>query len=178
MISKLKVLFWILLTPALLLIAAIEIFKSISDTVVMPELPTAMPELPTVMPELPTAMPELPTAMPELPTAMPELPAAVPAAVFILAVAMSVALPVFLRALFAEGLRGRESTTAADYYLYQLRLLVCVCSTPYLAAAASLLMFPEFFHAGIVLAALYGCYFQYPSHKKIEAEKRLYRVRM
>ena len=148
--SKLRLFFWMLLTPALLFIAGIEIFKSISDTVPMPELPQVMPEL----------------------------PAAVPAAVFILAVAMTVALPVFLRASFAAGLRGRESTTAADYYLYQLRLLVCVCSTPYLAAVASLLMFPEFLHVGIVLATLYGCYFQYPSHKRIEAEKRMFRVRM
>jgi hypothetical protein len=96
--------------------------------------------------------------------------------VFVLSVALAVALPVFLRSLFAHRVRNQTRVSGADWVCFERRLLRVALLSPYLSLAAFLLEFPRFYFAGTLLTALYACYYFYPSRKRIAFEKRLFRV--
>jgi hypothetical protein len=97
--------------------------------------------------------------------------------VFVVSVALSVALPVFLRSLFAHRRRHEKSVPEPELFRFERKLLFAALSTPYLIPPAYLLEFPHFYFTAIVLTALYGVYYFYPSPKRIQHEKRLFRVK-
>lgn len=96
--------------------------------------------------------------------------------VFVLSVVLAVALPVFLRSLFAHQVRNQNRVLEADWLCFERRLLRVALLSPYLSSAAFLLEFPRFYFAGTLLTALYACYYFYPSRRRIAFEKRLFRV--
>lgn len=95
---------------------------------------------------------------------------------FILSVVLAVAGPIWLRAVFANRVRGHKSVSQATLIRFERRLIVVSLSTPYLIAPAYLLNFPDIFFLGIVLMALYAVYYFYPSKSRIQFEKRIFRV--
>ena len=97
-------------------------------------------------------------------------------ALFVLAVAAAVALPVLWRALFAYQLKGYRRASESALLRLQRRLILTAAAAPYLALLAYGLQVPRFYAAGCVLAALYAVYYHYPSRRKIGYERRLFRV--
>jgi hypothetical protein len=49
--------------------------------------------------------------------------------------------------------------------------------TPYLALPACLFELPKFHFTGTVLMALYAAYYYYPSKKRVDFDRRIFRVR-
>lgn len=95
---------------------------------------------------------------------------------FILSIALAAAAPVFLRALFAHRIRQAKSVSKAVFFRFQNRLIRTALMTPYLALAVCLMEMPRFYQAGIVLATLYALYYSYPSKRRIDFDRRVFRV--
>lgn len=113
-----------------------------------------------------------------IPDPSPEgLPAFIAPSVFVASVALSVALPVFLRSLFAHRRRHEKSVPEPVLLSFERKLLFAALATPYLVLPAYLLGFRHFYFSAIVLTALYAVYYFYPSPKRIQYERRLFRAK-
>lgn len=97
--------------------------------------------------------------------------------VFVLSVIFAIAWPIFFRTLFAHKNRHQKSIPEVDLIKFERNFLYIALVTPYLTLAAYLLEFPSFYLAGTVLMALYAVYYYYPSKKRIQFEKRIFRVK-
>jgi len=97
--------------------------------------------------------------------------------IFILSVTFAVALPIFFRTFFAHKHRQRTSLTEGELIRFESRFLHIAMVTPYLAVLAYLLDIPRFHSAGTFLMTLYAVYYYYPSVKRIQFEKRIFRVK-
>ncbi len=96
---------------------------------------------------------------------------------FVLSVVFAVALPIFFRTLFAHKIRHQKSTSEAELIKFERNLLYIALVAPYLVLVAYLLEFPQFYFAGTVLMALYAVYYYYPSKKRIQFERKIFRVK-
>jgi hypothetical protein len=97
--------------------------------------------------------------------------------VFVLSVVCAVALPIFIRSLFAHTMRNEKTVPEAALIRFERKLLIVSLLTPYFIIPAYLLEFPYFYFTAIILMALYAVYYFYPSKKRIQFERRLFRVR-
>ena len=97
--------------------------------------------------------------------------------VFVLSVVFAIAWPIFFRTLFAHKIRHQKSIPEIDLIKFERHFLYIALVTPYLTLAAYLLEFPSFYLAGTVLTALYAVYYYYPSKKRIQFERRIFRVK-
>ena len=95
---------------------------------------------------------------------------------FVAAVVLAVAVPVFLRASFAHRVRTLRRVSGEDFYLLQRRQIGTALTATYLIPVACLVELPAFYQAGIVLAALYAAYYQFPSARRIAFDRRIFRV--
>jgi hypothetical protein len=50
-------------------------------------------------------------------------------------------------------------------------------ATPYVALIAQILQLPRFHLAGTIVMALYAVYYYYPSMRRIEFDRRVFRVK-
>ncbi len=108
----------------------------------------------------------------------PDLPLGfVAPTVFVLAVVLAVAAPIFIRSLFAHRMRNHKAVPQPAWMQFERRLIVVSLMAPYLVAPAVLLDFPDFYFVGVVLMALYAAYYFYPSQKRIRFERRIFRVK-
>ena len=98
-------------------------------------------------------------------------------AIFILSVLFAVALPIFLRTLFAHNMRHELSVSESKMFKFEQCQIYFISVTPYLALTAYFLKFPRFYFASCLLCALYAVYFYYPSDNRIEFDKRVFRVK-
>jgi hypothetical protein len=96
--------------------------------------------------------------------------------IFILAIILSVAAPVLLRTLFAHRMRLSIRTPPDELYRLQQRLIGVALLSPYLILVTCLVDLPRFYHAGVVLSALYAGYYYYPSPRRIAFDQRIFRV--
>ncbi len=96
--------------------------------------------------------------------------------IFILSVIFAIALPIFYRTLFAHRVRHLKNLSENNLIKFELNLLYIALVTPYLTLIAFFLELPRFYLAGSVFMALYAVYYYYPSHKRIQFEKRIFRV--
>ncbi|MEA1968280.1 MAG: hypothetical protein U9N77_08670 [Thermodesulfobacteriota bacterium] len=96
---------------------------------------------------------------------------------FILSAITSIAAPVLIRTLFAHNVRSRKSVNHDEFFKFEKNILYMVLLTPWFALAAYLCDFQKFYSAGIVLMAFYALYFYYPSEKRINFDKKIFRVR-
>jgi hypothetical protein len=95
---------------------------------------------------------------------------------FVFSVLFAIALPVFLRSLFAHRVRHQQRVSQAELIKFERKLLFVSLLTPYFILPAYLLDLPGFFFSATVLMALYAAYYFYPSRKRIQFEKRIFRV--
>ncbi|MDZ7696920.1 MAG: hypothetical protein U5R49_08390 [Deltaproteobacteria bacterium] len=97
--------------------------------------------------------------------------------VFVLSVVFAVALPIFYRSVFAHRMRDEKTVSEKDLLKFERTLIHISLVTPYLILPAYLFEFPRFYFAGTVLMALYAGYYFYPSGRRIQFERRMFRVR-
>lgn len=96
---------------------------------------------------------------------------------FILAGVFSLALPVFYRALFVSKLKDRKMIPLQEFLEFEKKLIIISMISPYIIIIPIIFSFPGFYFAGIILFSLYSIYYYYPSQKRIEFEKRLFRIK-
>jgi len=97
--------------------------------------------------------------------------------IFVLAVAIGVALPIFTRVWFFGKLKEKKFFSEEEFYAYESFVIKMISLTPYLALIAALLKLPNFYFAGTSLAALYAIYYNYPSEKKIQFDQKIFKVK-
>ncbi len=96
--------------------------------------------------------------------------------IFVLAIILSVAAPVLVRTLFAHRMRLSVGTAPDAFFRFQQRLIGAALLTPYLILVTCLVDIPRFYHAGVILSALYAGYYYYPSPRRIAFDQRIFRV--
>lgn len=96
---------------------------------------------------------------------------------FLAAMAVGVALPIWIRALLAYQTGGQTRVDSRAMLRFQHRLIGTALTAPYLALAAYGLQVEGYFAAGTLLAALYAVYYFCPTRKRIDFDCRLFRVR-
>ena len=95
----------------------------------------------------------------------------------VLSVIFALGLPVFFRALFAHRVREQKSVSEADLLRFERTFLYIALLTPYLTLIGYLLEFPRFHLVGSVLMSLYAVYYYFPSQRRIQFERRIFRVK-
>ncbi|MBW1953432.1 MAG: hypothetical protein JRI76_13210 [Deltaproteobacteria bacterium] len=96
---------------------------------------------------------------------------------FVLAFAFGVALPILFRTLFVHRKRREKQITRSDLLKFERGTLYIALVAPYITLMAYFIGIPRFHFTGIVLACFYAIYYFYPSKKRIQYEKRVFRVR-
>jgi hypothetical protein len=96
--------------------------------------------------------------------------------IFVASVAFAVALPIFFRTLFAHKRRHEKSVPQGDLIKFERNLLYIALVAPYLILPAYILEIASFYFGGTILMALYAGYYYYPSEKRIQFERRIFRV--
>ena len=97
--------------------------------------------------------------------------------VFILTALLALAAPIFYRAIFNSKIKDFKTLTPERFYGFEKNVILIITLTPYLVLIAYVLQLPQFFFGGTVLFSLYTLYFYYPSERRINNEKRIYRVK-
>ena len=99
---------------------------------------------------------------------IPRVPSVIPAIIF---------MPILYRTLFASKRRHQTRTDENDWKKFERNLLYIAMATPYIGLIAQILRLPRFHMAGTIIMALYAVYYYYPSKKRIEFERRVFRVK-
>ena len=108
---------------------------------------------------------------------IPQIPPVLYPIIFIVSVCFAVALPIFYRTVFANKRRHQIHTTEEDWLKFEHNLLYIAMATPYVALIAQILQLPRFHLGGTIIMALYAVYYYYPSKRRIEYERRIFRVK-
>jgi len=95
---------------------------------------------------------------------------------FILSVVFALGLPIFLRSLFAHKVRDQKNVSPEALLRFERIFLYIALITPYVAFVSFILEIPRFYCAGTVIMALYAAYYYYPSDRRIQFERRIFRV--
>mgnify|MGYP001816025099 FL=1 len=97
--------------------------------------------------------------------------------IFIASVCFAVAFPIFYRTVFANKRRHQTHTAEEDWLKFERNLLYIALVTPYVCLIAQILKLPRFHLGGTIIMALYAVYYYYPSKKRIDYERRIFRVK-
>ncbi|MBW2594089.1 MAG: hypothetical protein JRE58_14015 [Deltaproteobacteria bacterium] len=97
--------------------------------------------------------------------------------IFILSFFFAIALPIFMRALFAHRIRDRKSIGVAELAGFERNLISIDLVAPYFSLIAYFLELPGFYFSGSFIAALYSAYYYFPSNKRIDFEKNIFERR-
>ena len=108
---------------------------------------------------------------------IPQFPRVIPAIIFIASVCFAVALPIFYRTLFANKMRHQMRTSEGDWLKFERNLLYIAMLTPYIGLIAQILQLPRFHLAGTIVMTLYAVYYYYPSMRRLEFDRRVFRVK-
>ena len=92
-------------------------------------------------------------------------------------VCFAVAFPILYRTVFANQKRHQKNTAEEDWLKFERNLIYIALVTPYVCLIAQILKLPRFHLGGTIIMALYAVYYYYPSKKRIDYERRLFRVK-
>ncbi len=95
---------------------------------------------------------------------------------FLASILLAVAAPVMLRTQFAHRMHKARRTPPDEFERLQRRLIRFTLGSVYLVPVVCLVDLPALYHAGVVLAALYAVYYQFPSVRRIDFDRRIFRV--
>jgi hypothetical protein len=98
-------------------------------------------------------------------------------ALFALSFAFGAAFPLLFRTLFVHKNRHEKMISENSLLKFERNTLYIALVTPYVALMAFFLEIPRFHLAGTLLASFYAVYYFYPSHKRIQYEKRIFRTK-
>jgi hypothetical protein len=96
---------------------------------------------------------------------------------FALSFAFGVAFPLLFRTLFVHKNRHEKMISEDSLLKFERNTLYIALVTPYVALMAFFLEIPRFHLAGTLLASFYAVYYFYPSHKRIQYERRIFRTK-
>lgn len=88
----------------------------------------------------------------------------------------AIAGPLMIRMEFAHKVRQHTCVEIQPFLTFQRRLIVVSGITPYLALTAVWGGLSQFHAGGIILMALYGVYYYFPSEKRIYHDIKVFRV--
>lgn len=108
---------------------------------------------------------------------IPDLPYLITPFVFIISVCFAVAFPILYRTLFANKMRDHTHTAEEEWLKFERNLLYIAMTTPYVSLIAQILRLPRFHLGAVVIMALYAVYYYYPSRRRLEYERRIFRVK-
>ena len=97
--------------------------------------------------------------------------------VFVLAALTALGIPVVIRLMFVKQVKDLKQVQSEAWLRYEMQSILSALVTTYLFFIASLLQFSNFFYASIFLLALYAGYYYFPSEKRVEFEKKLFRIK-
>jgi hypothetical protein len=106
-----------------------------------------------------------------------DLPPQIPPFVFIISVCFAVAFPILYRTVFANKMRHHTHTTEEEWLKFERNLLYIAMTTPYVSLISQILRLPRFHLGAVIIMALYAVYYYYPSKKRINYERRIFRVK-
>ena len=106
-----------------------------------------------------------------------QIPTVLSPIIFVVSVCFAVALPIFYRSVFANKRRHQTKTAEEDWLKFEQNLLYIAMATPYIALIAQILQLSRFHMGGTIIMALYAVYYYYPSKRRIEYERRIFRVK-
>jgi nitrate/nitrite transporter NarK len=95
---------------------------------------------------------------------------------FVLAVVFAIALPIFTRSIFVHKIKDQKTVSRTELTKFERKLIIISLMPSYIVMFGYILGFSNFYFTGIVLVALYSAYYFYPSKKRIQFEKHLFRV--
>ena len=106
-----------------------------------------------------------------------QIPPVLQPIIFIASVCFAVAFPILYRTVFANKMRHQTHTAEEDWLKFERNLLYIALATPYVCLIAQILKLPRFHLGGTIIMALYAVYYYYPSKKRIDYERRVFRVK-
>lgn len=105
------------------------------------------------------------------------MPSILHSILFVLSAITAIAGPLFFRTLFAHSVREQKQIQVKEFLTFQKKILWISLITPYFAFITVLCDFPRFFAAAIVLMALYAIYYYFPSQKRINFDRKIFRIK-
>jgi hypothetical protein len=108
---------------------------------------------------------------------IPDIPQSISPFVFIISVCSAVAFPILYRTVFANKMRHHTHTAEKDWLKFERNLLYIAMTTPYVSLIAQILRLPRFHLGAVIIMALYAGYYYYPSKRRLEYERRIFRVK-
>ncbi len=96
---------------------------------------------------------------------------------FASAFAFGIAFPILFRTLFVHKNRHEKGISEDVLFKFERNTLYIALITPYIALAGFLLEIPRFHLVGTLLACFYAVYYFYPSRKRIQYERRIFRAK-
>jgi hypothetical protein len=97
--------------------------------------------------------------------------------IFIFSFFFAIALPIFMRTIFAHRMKDRKTIEVSELAGFQRNLISVALLAPYLSLVAYFLELPGFYFSGSFIAALYGAYYYFPSDKRIDFERKIFRAK-
>ena len=97
--------------------------------------------------------------------------------IFVLSAVTCLALPILIRTLFADSVKDKKNVTGEEFLKFEKNLLYAAMITPWFSLIGYLCLLPKFYLATINLLALYAVYYYCPSKKRINFDKKIFRVK-
>lgn len=97
--------------------------------------------------------------------------------IFVLSAVTCLALPVLIRTIFANSVKEKKAVTEEEFSKFEKRLLYVAMITPWFSFTGYLCNFPKFYLASINLMAIYALYYYFPSKKRINFDKKIFRLK-
>lgn len=97
--------------------------------------------------------------------------------VLILVSIFSLGLPILYRAVFVTRIKDKKSISREEFLKFEKNILMMVLIAPYFVVAALVLNLPKFYFAAVIIIAIYAVYYYFPSNKRIEFEKKIFRIK-
>ena len=97
-------------------------------------------------------------------------------AIMIFTAITSTILPVWYKLLLVKKYRNKKKVSKTDFNATQYRIIISISFSIYWIFPAYLYQSPEMPMLIISFFILYGLYYYYPSKKRIDAEKKIFKI--
>jgi len=104
------------------------------------------------------------------------VPSFFPVLFLILASITSVAGPLFLRSFFAHSMRNEKNVPRDSFEKFQKGIISISMLTPFFAFIAIVSEFEKFYTTFIIMFSFYAVYYYFPGQKRIDFDKKIFRI--
>jgi hypothetical protein len=99
-----------------------------------------------------------------------------PIVIFVAGATTGLGSTIFYRGYYANRNRNRKSISKTEFIRFEKNLIILSLLPVYFALFGVLLNIPEFYQYFSILVALYAAYYYYPSARRLELDRRIFRV--